>query len=49
MPTMQYLHAIYKHKNINNNTYIMGDVFMDGKNKRPNNSNLSCVKMKERR
>ena len=31
MPTMQYLHAIYKHKNINNNTYIMGDVFMDGK------------------
>ena len=48
MPTMQYLHAIYKHKNINNNTYIMGDVFMD-KNKRPNNSNLSCVKMKERR
>ena len=31
MPTMQYLHAIYKHKNINNNTYIMGGVFMDGK------------------
>ena len=26
MPTTQYLHAIYKHKNINNNTYIMGGV-----------------------
>ena len=34
MPTMQYLHAIYKHKNINNNTYIIGGVFMDGKNKK---------------
>ena len=31
MPTMQYLHAIYKHKNINNNTYIIGGVFMDAK------------------
>ena len=49
MPTMQYLHAIYKHKNINNNTYIIGGVLWMAKNKRPNNSNLSCVKMKERR
>ncbi len=49
MPTMQYLHAIYKHKNINNNTYIMGGVFMDGKNKKTEQLNLSCVKMKERR
>lgn len=34
MPTMQYLHAIYKHKNINNNTYIMEVFLWMAKNKK---------------